>query len=197
MIEIHLLLLVVSARAAVQRQQGMKHGGPGDALLVAELKGPPLLKAQRMEALELGQATLPLFGEILLDLSEITIPVRQHDEEIRGIAIAMALIYPGKGVGLRVVPHDLRGMLQPNAVRGFQHRVALHRMVIFEGRKVHDEVLSAPPGGMPRGPIVEVHFLGRDDHLATSSSDSEGSTTAMAGGYPVRRLMSVWVLHCS
>jgi hypothetical protein len=51
-------------------------------------------------------------------------------------------------------------------------------MAIFEGRKVHDEILTAPPGGMPRGPIVEVHFLGRDDHFATSSCGSEGSTTA-------------------
>ncbi|MNG07671.1 hypothetical protein D3C84_909860 [compost metagenome] len=74
-----------------------------------------------MEAVQLGQSAKPLLGEVKFDLSEVAIPVRQHDEKVRRIAIALPRIYPSKGVRLRVVPYDLGGILQPNAVRRLQN----------------------------------------------------------------------------
>ncbi|MNP59016.1 hypothetical protein D3C76_1539800 [compost metagenome] len=81
----------------------MKTGWPGETPLVVACQGPPFLKAECPEALQRRQSTRPLFGEIELDLREVTIPVRQHHEEIRGIAIALSFVCPGERVRLRVV----------------------------------------------------------------------------------------------
>ncbi|WP_124303115.1 hypothetical protein [Pseudomonas chlororaphis] len=105
------------------------------------------------------------------DLSEIAITVFLDNEEVRCVAIVLNVVYPGNGVWLCVVLRHVWGVFQTDAVRGLQHRLALHLVAVLQGWKVHDEVL-APPGGLSYKAIIEIYRLRRDGHFSISTEVS-------------------------